>query len=256
MLFCEVCLVEFNSQIPFQEHLASKSHLNSIRFQEAIKSKKFETPFYCSICCLYTNSQPILEVHFNSEKHKTKQKVQEKLEFDCNLPMRKTFSVTIRDQMVTNLDPNKDLYELDKINWQSNWCHCCYCEYTGRNHKESHLNGKEHKKKIEIKQQYDNGIYIKCCCYCWQLPINQDQLNIHYKSNNHLDQIKRYNNYYEANKNSLNVTLINRSINSSTTSTSLSSLNSDYSSSELSSENLSKCGLFLKIFYFFINNFL
>ncbi len=68
--------------------------------------------------------------------------------------MRKSFSVlekmssrTVRDQLVTNLDPNKDFYELDTINWQSNWCHCCYCEFTGRTHKESHLNGKEHKKK-------------------------------------------------------------------------------------------------------------
>jgi GDP-D-mannose dehydratase len=45
MLFCEVCLVEFNSQIPFQEHLVSNNHLNATRFQEAIKSKKFERPY-------------------------------------------------------------------------------------------------------------------------------------------------------------------------------------------------------------------
>jgi len=210
---------------------------------------------------LYTDTQSNLEIHLKSDKHKSKLKIQEKLENNSNSnlnKMKKAFSVCekMNSPLVKTNNNNNNriivtppqaidtdyLNDLDKIYRESNWCHCCYCEYNSETHKEAHLNGKEHKRKIKIKEQYEAGIYINfCCCYCYVMPLNQTQLDIHYQSNNHFDQIKRYKTYYEANKNSIYVTVIKSIQSSNASSTSLSSINSlEYTSSELSYENLSK----------------
>ena len=162
MIYCSLCVLEFNHENVYNLHLESKNHLNALRFQEEAKTGSYRKPFYCSLCSLFTDTSAMLDVHLQSERHQVKFILQQKYEKTNSKVLK------IRESMFRSLsssqtcpDFKKNVSELnvnsktspeikksvpkpdlsDDLNWNSEWCHLCFCKYTSEPHKESHLKG-------------------------------------------------------------------------------------------------------------------
>lgn len=216
MIVCEVCWVEMNHQTVYREHLASKIHLNNILFKEEISSNKPKMPFYCETCSIYTNTESVLRCHSSSIGHKTKLDLKSKLDLNNNnlissnsldiqtlpkIPISYS-CITFSESNIQNQMPD----EIDKVNYETKWCHICFVEYTSETLQNNHLNGKEHKKKLLLKKTHQPDDLF--CAYCCQKHLQLDLFIDHLKSKNHLVQIKRYETYLKANNTFKYATLI------------------------------------------------
>jgi hypothetical protein len=77
---------------------------------------------------------------------------------------------------------------------ENNWCFICYFYYTSDIEKIQHLNGKEHKKRVQNKQQIEELKIseLRYCKYCLQIPSSSEQLEIHFNSASHKNQLDRF----------------------------------------------------------------
>lgn len=204
MIYCNRCWLEFNHQIVYEHHLSSRNHTNAVEFQKSIANNKHSTQFYCNICSLYTDTQVILDFHLASNSHIIKMKVKQKYEMISDKSLKTVTQMKCSQTVPCFLNLTENAIE-------SEWCHCCFCKYNSPTHKFIHLNGQEHKRKLEIKETSNKNDFL--CAYCAQKPTIIEQLQIHLNSKNHFDQVKRYEIYYEANNHLKQVTRIDSSTN-------------------------------------------
>ena len=78
-----------------------------------------------------------------------------------------------------------------------NWCHCCYLKYTSPSEKEKHLKGKDHFKRVEIKNRLANNQLSPndYCEFCCSRINDESQRAAHLNSPAHHLQVNRYNEY-------------------------------------------------------------
>ena len=208
MFFCNVCWIETNHSVTYNEHLKSKNHLSALSFKEELKSNLLKMPFYCELCSLYVNSEQMLQQHLLSDKHNVKLEFKQRKDENNNNVVPK---IPISRSCFTFSTNTTSTIDSDKTVWDSKWCHTCFCLYGNQVDETSHLDGKDHKKKKLLKETSRLGDLF--CPYCCQKPGQLDQLKIHNESKNHLDQVKRYDIYYNANKHLNNVTHIDPKTN-------------------------------------------
>ena len=261
MNFCEVCFIAFSKQLEFQSHVNSNAHYKAIRFQERLKENNLASKFYCEICSVCATSEKSLLIHQTSMQHSQKEMTKRNFhEMNQNvaakLPIRSSTMSDINrelkdyllndsdDKSVQNLSVNsEESYE----DTNDKWCHVCICKYTSELQKNAHLNGKDHKKKVELMKKIRNSdIELEyVCAYCC-VHTSQNDFLIHMRSSPHLVQIKRYDEYYEDNKHSGNLTIITENkykfqsaigIRKSKTEFSLGFLKSDESNENISNQN-------------------
>jgi hypothetical protein len=98
-----------------------------------------------------------------------------------------------------------------------NWCHCCYLKYTSPSEKEKHLSGKEHFKRVDIKNRLANSQLSPndYCEFCCSRINDESQRAAHLNSPAHHLQVNRYKEYLIAVQNLRNFTV--NSIKSSET---------------------------------------
>lgn len=77
----------------------------------------------------------------------------------------------------------------------SNWCDCCYVEYSSDKHRLEHNNGKEHSKRRNLKENLEKSVAnlkksLYCdVCYC--LFNSEEQGVVHLTSPAHVEQSKK-----------------------------------------------------------------
>ena len=95
------------------------------------------------------------------------------------------------------------LDDLDIDSLSTDWCHCCFLKYTSDSEKKKHLEGREHLKRLEIKDKLKNNLLEanNFCKYCYSKIQDEVQKNAHLKSPAHQLQIKRHIDYLKYIKN-------------------------------------------------------
>lgn len=76
------------------------------------------------------------------------------------------------------------------------WCSCCYVRYTSNAQRETHIRGRDHLKKLIMKEitlkKPEASAPKFFCDICYSENNSAEQLEAHKKSFAHLDVLKRY----------------------------------------------------------------
>lgn len=165
-LRCELCSLDFTSQIPYDMHIRGSKHAKKLKAKTAlsavqsqvdntsVKSQDGEKSFFCELCNVKANSSLQLQTHLDGSKHKNKlqpkeskeaipQEVGEKSE--ANTPVNgKTNGSLVRSLPSDFGEPQPS--KLAKFA-----CDVCNVSVNSEIQLQQHLTSKKHQNKLEGK---------------------------------------------------------------------------------------------------------
>lgn len=197
--YCDICWVGFPSETQRESHFKSKEHLLN---QNAFFNRAEENKNFCEVCIVQSNSEDQMTKHLLSRNHMRKLfdknyilefKVKRNLE-ENKIHKSNTFcgNLTPVNTPVKQSLKHSPSFVVEKKVLTEN-CEICYISYTSKQHKEQHLEGQVHKKRLEVYNTIENSKSeeIKNCCdTCYLIIPDKRQLLDHLNSDKHKKMIK------------------------------------------------------------------
>lgn len=147
-MYCNICWIEFNSQIVATSHYKSKQHSECSTFKADIENKQIKFPYYCETCCVWANTTEGLDAHLKSQKHFSKVKAKEILESSGKNHIEDDpYSIMEETVNLTDSFESVERKEFSLIN--KYYCKLCNVNTNSDIALERHLNGEKHKKKLQ-----------------------------------------------------------------------------------------------------------
>lgn len=141
---CEICNIDFTSDIPYQMHLAGAKHMKKVKSKEVLESMETQGQvpqakdnyYYCEHCQVMANSSQQLQMHLDGTKHKNKMR---KLnESDEN----KTEETPKSDEVTEDAGPKPA--KMSKF-----YCDVCSLALNSEIQLTQHLASKKHEAKVK-----------------------------------------------------------------------------------------------------------
>jgi hypothetical protein len=190
--YCDICWVGFPSETHRESHFNSKEHLLN---QNAFFNRDEENKNFCEVCIVQSNSEDQMTKHLLSRNHMRKLfdknyilefKVKRNLE-ENKMHKSSTFCGNLSNIPVKQSLPHSPSFVAVKKSLTEN-CEICYISYTSRQHKEQHLEGQVHKKRMEVNEMIKNSKpedIKNCCDICYLIIPDKRQFLDHLNSDKH-----------------------------------------------------------------------
>jgi hypothetical protein len=244
--FCDTCWTILPSESNRTIHFNSKTHKNCVEFVENFERVKIASRKYaCWLCSKWCDTENQLALHNDSPAHRdklaTKSFILAKL-LETNSSPTDVSTVRMANTWKTNdtctdkatikpiaksMSENQFglLQEKNRIGnsmtlhaivggdtESGEWCHTCYLKYTSDTHRQQHLSGAQHAKRIQNLKEMDmKSINEQLYCSVCNLQCNSmDVMNIHTNSDKHLKTFKQYEEYCLQNRQNIKMSALSK----------------------------------------------
>ena len=171
--FCSVCVLELDSEEELSVHLKSKTHLRKVFDKNYILDFKAK---------IFNDSNQIVD-SYKIEPLSSRSMMHKSSTFSGNLP---TTQNKVDTEVQLSLPTSNSFIVKKEILFEKN-CEICYILFTSSQHREQHINGNTHKKRMEIYNLIQNSKtnIQNLCEICYLIIPNEEQFSIHLNSDKH-----------------------------------------------------------------------
>lgn len=140
---CEICNIDFTSDIPYKMHLAGAKHMKKVKSKEVLETMETQGQvpqakdnyYYCEHCQVMANSSQQLQMHLDGTKHKNKVR-------KLNEGDNKTEDTPKNDEVTEDTEPKPA--KMSKF-----YCDVCSLSLNSEIQLTQHLASKKHDAKVK-----------------------------------------------------------------------------------------------------------